>query len=576
VCRDPDYGDITIAEVQPPNPPDPCIPGTSGCRYKLPSTYYFPQFMVLTGGIKKPRVSETIGDAYGGQARSVPWEGVSTEASPGLHTAGHYENFEDATSQKNNSGMTAIRIANDTEGVTDGVMVNRFVSFADAITERYDYNASEVIWDLGGDVKSLCSISSVNSDYIIPSPAEELLTFINNRFRGSSVDHDPTNQDPDYDGDQTAGTATYATAWGIARDEYLKQHFWRDVLDSLQRFSSGDGRLEEAKFSDYVNAFYLTLVSHLRGENPDTKSFADRKNGWNFSDYSYMFADYCIGENTFEGVFPAYGESGYPGDAGACYPWEDVPLGGSCNSWPGKPSDWPRIPGNVKSDLGYPGGWPGIEGELRTCKLNVCQVRRKIRECDEFRWKFIWNATLGIYEYVETDICDDWDLSGDVDYSLSGDTRPCTEAQERECLTQQEDNFVDSPNWEDWPEPPLPPRLRAPDYDTQITTAVVCDLEKAGPMKEPGDIWKDDLTRITQKPFWNESQKNIERVSQSSNYTKLALSGPMNRRSEDNKAGMTDAATSNDINTIGEAGYDSSGQIQGGGMSVVHKDMAGI
>lgn len=586
VCRHPTLGDVTIAEIQPPNTTESCEPGTSGCRYKLSSDYYMPQYFIMTGGVKKPKTSETIGDAYGSVPRSEPWEAVATEAEI-PHEGGHYVNYEDATAHKNNSGMTAIRIANEGEGNTDGVMVNRFVSFADALEGDYNYEASSIIWDAGGDIKSLCSISGVNAaingSFIISDALTEAITVVNNVFKGVEEDHDPV------EGDESAATATYATEWGVNRDMHLNRvsYIGRDIFDTLQRFASGGGVLQLLDLES-INAIVTTVIS--RGSDNDYKSFAERIDNFTFNGaYSYMNAKYCLAEDTFDSHFPPYGIGDYPGNS-SCYPWADVPLGGFCYKWPGRPQDWGTTYGLISgaspaliSHTGapYDGTWPGITGELRTCKLERCQVWEKTRTCDEFLWRLIFDPTSPTgFRSEETDICWDWNGDGDIETRIIENKRVCRTTPDiwrygqlwseyELCLVEQEDT------WER--EPRNPSDLPAPGFPDQHSSERNCDLQKAGPMTEPGDIYKDHMTRIIQEPFWDETQKNTERVSKSANYTALALLSPIEDRTEFNKASFVDYATTNDINhnDADDGGYDSSGQMQGGEYGSVHRTTAG-
>ncbi len=529
VCEDEELGEIMISEVQPPFPDNPCEPGSPGCPYKLSRDYYMPQFFVEVGGVKKPKTAETANDAYGSIPRSLVWEPISTEAET-PHESGHYVNYEDKSSQRTNSGRTAIRLASKSNADLGDVMTNRFVSYIDAVDETYDYNSESTIWDAGGDVKSLCTISSVNDLLIIPDLATETTTLVSNEFVGDETDHKE---------DETAASSTYGTNWGMARDEAMSNdYFWRDVLDTLQRYSSGGGVQ-----LDLMTAWAIVRNIASRGAGNVYKSFAERIDNWAQVGYpSYMNTEYCIAEDTFEAAFPAYGTGGYPGGH-ACYPWIDVPSGENCDAWPGPPGEWPPTP--EVSALGYnAGSWPGIEGELRTCRALNCEIRTKTRTCDEEICRWVWNSRAGVFVWVCSG-CGDNNGDGNVDSNIDDSTRGCNDGELRACLVEQRDN------WDE--QPPDPPPLDPPDYDDENSSIRACDLEKAGPMQEPGDIWKDHSARIVQQPFFGQSQENVDTVSLTANYTALSLTSKVEERRESHKVSFVDYASTNDISGGGPA-----------------------
>jgi hypothetical protein len=148
----------------------------------------------------------------------------------------------------------------------------------------------------------------------------------------------------------------------------------------------------------------------------------------------------------------------------------------------------------------------------------------------------------------ETCWCPDNDRDGNPDSSISRISVSCTERQRIECLVNQEDTF-DPPD--SGIEPRDPDELDGPyDYDSKSTSRLWCDLSKAGPLKTFGDILKDHGARITQKPFEDESQDDIDAVKDSSNYSARAWISPVEERTDKVKASFVDYATTNDFAPI--------------------------
>lgn len=570
-CRDivgaygPPGEDITVSEIQPPSGGVSCIPGRPGCPYKLPKSFYLPQFFVVAEGVKKPKTSETIGDAYITPPRNVDWLQQQTEAQ-NAEKSGYYFNKECTPPDKNNCGLTSLRIASDEVSEVGGIMVNRFVGFINAQEETYKSDYSMTVWDVGGNVKSLCSISNVteltNNELIIPDDTTAVVT---NTFRGDKDSHSEH---------EAASTATYATAEARARDEYLDmpQYTLSEVLDTLQRFASGDPMNPDGIGDLTLWLANLGGIFNAIVDSGQYKSFAERTTAWTADTPSYVNTYFCISEESFPVKFPAYGESNYPGEAPGCYPWNPLDQGEFCDVWPGRRESWDNIPASIRNDLGYTGGWPGIEGELRTCKLEECAIGARRRSCDEEICDYYLNPITN--EYVAYNCrCGDGNGDGVVGSDISDPyiDRDCLPDEVQACLEDQEDT------WRVDPGPP--PQLSGPSYNDTFSYARWCNLEKAGPMVDPGDIGslgpggfsqnerviQETWTRINEDgTLAQQSQFNAEPIADSANDAVARWLSPIESNTYYAKWAGNDYATTNDY-----------GGIQGGQNGTVHERTAG-
>jgi len=483
-CRDETLGDITFGQVQPMHPDDNCTPGGEGCRYLLPNIYLLPD-VLPKGGITEDRGTATINDTYGTTYRADTWD-VRETAAESPHKVGHTSIYADDSPGKNNSGVTALRIATDeiNPDVDDhGVIANRYVNPVDAADRNYNYNPDVYVRTIGSDAKTQCALSSVNGagdKTVTPETEESFLTHFN--FVGLSNDLKSN----------VGGTYTYATPDSMERDKLLNSGgvstILLDYFDTLMRIAIDDeGKFDEAKLRDAPALFgeysFFNFIKNYGGDNI-RKSFAERiaAASWDYDKDSIVNTTYCISDANFKSHFPAYGEAGYPGNDGqaeACYPWQFLNKGEYCNVYPG--------PSN-----------PNIEGNLRTCKLTRCVKR----------WDF------------ET-VCDDQECEyGEVDpitgvfncITYSGGTGcyekpipiPCSENDIRTCLINQEDTY-----------PAAPVRGNGP----------YCDLWRAGPMKMDGDIMKDHAARAVQEPLYPKlkQQVSMDPIADTANYMAQTL-----------------------------------------------------
>ncbi|MFC1756186.1 hypothetical protein ACFLZK_02220, partial [Patescibacteria group bacterium] len=531
VCRDTegDYGpageNITIAEIQPPGGGENCVPGESGCIYKLTSDFYLPQFFIMAEGVKKPKTSETFGDSYGPQGvRREEWLANESESKQ-PHQSGHYVNFECSGTGKNNCGTTSLRISSDDEffdeTITEGkkgALTDRFRNFVDVEGDYYDDTYTATIYDVGGDVRSLCTISSVQDLFVI-NDATETDTFVSNFFSGNKESHSEDN---------VAGTATYATEGAIQRDFDLAERatldaIARDYFDSLQRFSSGGGILERSWST------VATLYQSIFGRDPRTvKSFGHRvdEGDWNKDTPATVNTKFCISEESFVSKFPVYiygVPNGFPGSAPGCYPWNNISKNDYCDVYPGR--------GVSPSNM------------LRTCKVERC-VKEYIFETacveqGECTYGEV-DPITGRFECLAYDCLRTEETSTAI---------PCDEGDIRLCLRRQKDTWEGSA--------------------TRGGDKPYCDLWRAGPMVDPGDIGGDrgfshGAQIVQQEVDGTADHYNVDSVSASGNDTVSRWLSPVGAKYNMEKASFVDYASTNDLKGI-----------RGGGAGATHQTTAG-
>ncbi len=573
VCLDKKGNEIALKDIQPPWD-NTCDQNGGGCSYKLGKEYFAPQLLLAAQGARVDYKTDTFNDAYGIEVetgRENIWELAKTEAKfP--HSTGDYVNYEvPEKSKEQNSAVSAIRVATDgsASGLTTvrGVLANKLVSPVDAQRGTYQYTYDHTVYDVNGNVESLCTMSAINGGPyaapIVRNKDQEAALLISNFFVGDAADHRAS---------ETAGVATYATEFGRARDVDMQQSFfWRDTFDSVQRYRIGSGGGEGTMpFDEAWDKIYgfIGLFSASRGV--PYKSYANRSGEWNPDTPSYMFVDYCIAEENFNDYFPAYGQAGYPGSYDGCYDWNEVAHAKYCNSWPGVEGDWPNGCGGTSLPAGYecPFGntWPGIEGELRTCKQepeDECMVMSMEIRCKE---KIPVNGMPGVYYCVN-------DKTETVK-----DYRSCTPDDRKACLELQQDGYD---HWRlqnelgygwDYLSKELAKKglPKAPKYKPVKATLYACSLKKAGPMVAPGKIFKDHAARTRQDAL-HEEQVNADAMLDVMNYTTLSMSSPVDERKYGELANFLDYAVTNDLGD----GADASTAIQGGGAGAVHKYTAG-
>ena len=515
VCYSDKHGEVKASQIQPPFPDDSCTPGTAGCKYKLSREYNVWQFAIAaSNSIKKPRTSETINDSPSrNAARGEPWYASGTEAKqPDL--SGHNLLYSDDSVAKNNSGLTSTRIASTQVSEAGGVLANRFVSRVDAIDGIYDYTSERTVWDAGGDIKTICSLSNVNGKLPeIDKENEE--TFLNdNAFIGNEEDHQTS---------LTAGHSYHLTEWVLEREAILAEGqlltnfgmLARDYFDTMHRFAAGEAEL--LPFTGSISSLWSSIVGR-RIANVQ-KSFAHRTNDLNAPQPAVYETQYEISEENFEELFPAYGEDGYPGDAGGAYPWNDLNEGDYCDVHPG----------------------PGMKPKgMRTCK-GTCEIVQQKRFCRPFNVAEDGSCTRSSTETIKT---------------------PCSATQYESCLTNQLDTGgIDPPKARD---------LRDGGDVSFGREEIWCNLARAGPMATPGDIKKHDHTaRVTQEVFNGGTQLVADMISEGVNYTVRSLTSAIEPQTESHKASFVDYATTNDFPSEGLAAF------TGGGFGATHRETAG-
>lgn len=486
-CRDGNYGDVTFGQVQPIYPDDTCTPGEDGCKYVLSSDYLLPD-VLPKGGVTQDRGTSTINDTYSTPYRTDTWNLYDSEAQ-NPHKVGHTAIYADDSVHKVNSGVASLRIATDDINPdidNHGVIANRYVNTVNAVDRDYSYSSDVYIKTIGKDLKTLCSLSSVNGvgdRTVTPDNEDSFLSHFS--FVGLSDDIK----------NEVGGTYTYATPDAVKRDELLNKGGLSaiaiDYFDTLQRIAIDDeGRFDESKLKEEAGFFgeygFLNFIKNYGGENI-RKSFAERINAdaWDYDKQSVVNTSYCISKENFKQYFPAYGEADYPGGAGSCYPWNDIDKGEYCNVHPG-PSN-PNIP---------------IDGNLRTCKVERCIKEWKEEfVCTEYDCAYgEVDPITGIFEcYIEGDTC----TNGYYDYTPV----PCDEGDERNCLYRQLDNYTDT-------------------YEQSLNaTKPYCDLWRAGTMAIDGDIMKDHAARAVQEPLYPylKQQINMDPIADTANYMAQAF-----------------------------------------------------
>ncbi len=553
-----------------------CVFGEPDCRYTLPKDFYIPQYFVAAEGMKKPHSSETYGDTYGDRGkRSIPWDDYASEAQ-GPHISGHYVNYEDKSAHRSNSAMTSVRISSDQISDAGGILVNPIVDPVRAIDKEYDYESGIYVYDIGAEIMSMCVVSNVNdrtglnnSELIIPDADTEGATNVSNDFVGDEASH---REDID------EGTATYAPEEAIERDEYLRESapggiginnpasawlegYLRDVFDSGLRFNSGDGVQGNA----LDIATYIGLIFNRILPGNEVKSFGERVDpnvSWTRDFPAVMETEFCISEGSFEGRFPVYRRSdlsggvftgGFPGNdrlGGSCYPWNyPSPLsqGDFCDVYPG------------------PGEDP--DGRLRTCRLDRCRIRTRTRYCiEETDWRCGW--TIDPDGVTIPDTCCDPDGDGVFSTGERYGFRDCSDDDMHQCLVDQQ---VTSGI-----EPEQPPRPQAPGYDDRTRTRRWCDLSRAGPMIDDGDIGTADgfsqSGRIQQETWeittalgpMQETQFTMDTVMQSANDFANRFRSPAQTKVTHAPLAFEGWASTNDLDGV-----------RGGGFGATHKRTEG-
>ena len=536
VCRDTegDYGekgaDIIVAEVPPDLMTVSCKPGSPGCQYKVDFALP-PQFFLIAEGVKKAMTSEAV-DSYGPQAaRDKQFDGFETAAT-NPHLSGHYVNYECSGVGKNNCGMTSLRISSSDEiydgtttGGSKGAMTDRFRGPVDVISNTYADDGDTIIYDAGGDIRGLCTISSVE-DLLVIGSADEIAgeVEVNNFFTGDEVSHRS---------DLVAGTATYATPEAKERDSNLAKGetldaYARDAFDSLQRFTSGGGTLTLKTLEDALKIFVVLRATIKGREEGTVKSFGHRvdEKEWNEGTPATVNTKYCISEDDFIGEdastskFPPYKRNvnnGYPGSAPeGCYPWEDVLEKQYCNVYPG-PDNSP-------------------EGKLRTCKVK-CKLVSKKRTCLNSQCETIYDSS-GVAIGVSCTCLEE---------KVTKEIRSCNndKAKVEQCLTAQKDTTHINPV--------NPPNLEGPGFEDTFSAEVTqCDLFKAGPMTDAGDIGGEDGfthgARVVQQPFGLEKHYEVDSISASGNDTLNRWVNPVDsaKYTKFQKVAFNDLATTNE------------------------------
>ncbi|MFC1722033.1 hypothetical protein ACFL0C_00105, partial [Patescibacteria group bacterium] len=181
--------DVYISECKPPYDAVPCVPGEGGCPYLMDTNEcYMPQFFIDARAMKKPKTDHAFGDSYGEQGaryEDYEWDEIESHLP---HESGNYMNYECKDALKGNCASSAVRISSTQLSDVGGVLQNRFIGSINAIDEIYDYQPDITIWDVGGDVRSLCAINNIN-DLFIPDLATEAGVLPSNEFQGVENEH---------------------------------------------------------------------------------------------------------------------------------------------------------------------------------------------------------------------------------------------------------------------------------------------------------------------------------------------------------------------------------------------------
>jgi hypothetical protein len=453
VCMGPS-GVVRLGQIKPPWVL--CEVGDPGCDYLYDSEYWLPELMYRKDGARYGWTDMNINDSfYSSGIRGQVFNPAGTEAQQPHELGGNMIFPKGGEKNPNNSPLTGVRVSSETPGFgeTGGVLTDWVRSpFSD---DTFEDNIT--VWNIGGDVRNLCNLSSSQGIQTI-TVAGEGGVLPGNWFRGNP-NHRPDVDDPKDGLSRTAGSSTYSTSVAIERDAALQNYLLLDIHDSFLRYLSGDGGLLPS-LGNYWHAFW-NIFSSIASSG-QSKTFAERSGSLGAPvARDDMIVRFPISEHSFTGYFPLPGPNYTSDEWGGhdqCYPWRQVPVSQSCNTY-AELNDY----GDMVS---------------RTCRVDSCGNARYERRCTCQFGQIIPGSCIDTLQ--END---------------------CTLEQRRQCAIDQVATSSGSPSL------PADPTCGMFDPDPYYAysygpTVSGCALSTAGPYRTEcyGDIEKDLAFRAIQRP----------------------------------------------------------------------------
>jgi hypothetical protein len=511
VCRGSE-GPVTLGQIKPPW--ILCEIGTEGCDYVLDSEYWLPELMYRKDGARYGWTDQNINDSFSSVGiRETQFDPVETEARKPHELGGDNIFPKGGEANPNNSPLTGVRISSEnTElGEVGGVLTD----WVRSPFSEETFEDSVTVWNMGGDIRNLCNLSSSQGIRTVTTATESGL-YPGNWFRGNP-NHYPDTSDPKDGLSRTVGTSSYSTSIAIQRDAALQDYAFLDLHDSILRYLSGTGELT------FTRAVWLSILSVVNriGSSGPLKTFAERGVTDTGAENALsdpisrddMTVSFSLAETNFETEFrlpgPNYTVDEWRTSDHECYRWRSLNVNDSCNTYP------------EVNEYGDP--------VSRTCRLDSCGASRYVRTCTCHWGQIVPDSCVDTLE--ESD---------------------CTLEQRRECAINQ---IATSPGSPPLPGDPTCPLFDEVPYDSHSYGGWVhgCAMSTAGPYQCDADLQKDFSFRSIQQPTRElESQVPVDPLYLASNQQYQSFRSPFEGISYRVGASL-DYRTSNDV-SVGEVG----------------------